>query len=102
MKGTDMSNRAVETAQRAVQWLVYWTQFRLAGVTDTVYIEDKADRAVKELLGEKVTALYDPPPAVFCDYCGKVLDTTSLRYADRGFCSPLCRDTHKKEFLWEE
>ena len=102
MKGTDMTNRAIEAAQRAVQWLVYWAKMKQAGVTDTAYVEDKVERAVKELLGEKVTALYDSPPAVFCDYCGKVLDSTSLRYADRGFCSPLCRDFHKKEFLWEE
>jgi hypothetical protein len=100
MKGTDMSNRAVETAQRAVQWLVYWTKMKQAGVKDTVYVEDKADRAVKELLGEKVTALYDPPPAVFCDWCGAVLSGDAVRVKDLGFCSTACSASHKNEFRY--
>lgn len=100
MKGTDVTNRAIEAAQRAVQWLVYWAKMKQARVMDTVYVEDKADRAVKELLGEKVTALYDPPPAVFCDYCGTVLSGDVVRVKDLGFCSIACNVSHKKEFRY--
>jgi len=100
MEKNSISNRAVETAQRAVQWLVYWSKMMDAGITDIVWVENRADRAIKELLGEKVKALYDPPPAVFCDWCGDVLSGDAIRIKDLGFCSTECSASHKKEFCY--
>ena len=99
MKATDMSNRQVEAAQRAVQWMIYWDILRKAGAGNLRYFENKIDRAIKDLTGELVPQDNYRVPAVFCDWCGKPLSGNSIRiYGDYSFCGEICKEKHRKEF----